>query len=53
MYIPIDYTQNRPYCRLLLVVKLKRIYTKINEPINQNSIKVPNVVKPTNKKLFL
>ena len=25
-------------------------YTQLNEPTNQNSIKVPKVVKPTNKK---
>ena len=26
------------------------VETQINEPTNQNSIKVPKVVKPTNKK---
>ena len=29
---------------------LKRLINQLNEPINQNSIKVPKVVKPTNKK---
>ena len=45
MYIPNDYTQNYPFCRLQLVVE-----TQINELTNQNSIKVPKVVKTTNKK---
>ena len=38
MYIPNDATQNYPLCKL-----------QLNEPTNQNSIKVPNVIKPTNK----
>ena len=29
---------------------LKRLDTKLSKPTNQNSIKVPKVVKPTNKK---
>ena len=29
---------------------LKRLDTQLNEPTNQNSILVPKVVKPTNKK---
>ena len=29
---------------------LKRLDTKQNEPTNQNSLKVPKVVKPNNKK---
>ena len=29
---------------------LKRKHTQLNEPTNQNSIKVPKVVKPSNKK---
>ena len=29
---------------------LKRLETQLNEPTNQNSILVPKVVKPTNKK---
>ena len=32
---------------------LKRLYTQLIEPINQNSIKVPKVVKPKNKKTLL
>ena len=32
---------------------LERLDTQLNEQANQNSIKVPNVVKPTNKKTFL
>ena len=45
MYIPNDETQNYPFCRLQLVVAL-------NEPTNQNSMKVLKVVKPTNKKIY-
>ena len=29
---------------------MKRVDTQRNEPINQNSLKVPKVVKPTKKK---
>ena len=29
---------------------LKRLDTQLNEPINQNDVKFPKVVKPTNKK---
>ena len=32
---------------------LKRIDTQLNEPTNQNAIKVPKFVKPTNKKTLL
>ena len=32
---------------------LKRLDTHLNEPTNKNSIKVPKVVKPTNKKSSL
>ena len=32
---------------------LKRLDTQLNEPTYQNFIKVPNVVKPTNKKTLL
>ena len=42
-FIPNDDTQNY-ICGLQLVVE-----TQINEPTNQNSIKVPKIVKPTNK----
>ena len=48
MYIPNDDTQNYPFCRFL-----KQLDTQLNEPINQNSIKAPKVVKPKNKKTFL
>ena len=29
---------------------LKRLYTQLNEPTNKYTLKVPKVVKPTNKK---
>ena len=32
---------------------LKRLDNQTNEPTNQNSIKVPKLVKPTNKKTLL
>ena len=32
---------------------LKRLDTQLNEPSNQDSIKVPKVVKPMNKKASL
>ena len=50
MPIPNDNAQNHPFCRLQLVVELKRLDTKLNEPTNKNSIKVLKVVKPTNMK---
>ena len=40
-----DDTQNNPICRLELMVE-----TLLNEPNNQSLIKVPKVVKQTNKK---
>ena len=33
--------------------RLQRLDTQLNEPTNQNSIKVPKVVEPTNKKMLL
>ena len=45
MYILKD-TQNYPFCRLQLVVETFR---HLKEPTDQRSIKVPKVVKPTNK----
>ena len=33
--------------------KLNNLDTQLNEQTNQNSIKVPKVVKPTNKKTLL
>ena len=48
-YIPNDDTQNYAFCRL----KLIRLDTQLNEPNNQNSRKVSNVVESTNnKKLY-
>ena len=48
MYIPNDDTQNLLFCKLQLV--FKRFDTQTNEQANQNSIKVPKIVEPTNKK---
>ena len=48
MYIPYYYTQNYPICRLKVVVET--FGHSILRPTNQNSISVPKVVKPTNKK---
>ena len=48
MYIPNDYTQNYPFCRLILVVETLNIHP--NKPTNQMSAIAPKVVKPTNKK---
>ena len=50
MYNPNNDTQIIPsvvYCKWL-----KRLNTQLNEPTNLNSIKVPKVVKSTNKKLL-
>ncbi len=44
-------TQNYLFCRLKLVVET--FNRQMNEPTNQNSIKVPKVVKQTNKKTLL
>ena len=49
MYIPID-TQNHPFSSLQLVKGLKNLVTQLNESTIQNSIKVPKVFEPTNKK---
>ena len=48
MYIPNDETENYP---LQLVVQCLDTY--FNEQTNQNSIKIPKVVKPTNKKIII
>ena len=50
MYIPNDYeittfVDNRQF--------FKRLDTQPNEPTNPNSLKVPKIVKPTNKKKLL
>ena len=46
MYIPNDDTQNHPSCRL-------RLDTQLKKQTIQKSIKVPKVVKQTNKKTLL
>ena len=46
MYIPNYETQNHPFCRLELVVDTF-------EPTNQNTMKVPKVVEPTNYETLL
>ena len=51
MNIPNDDTQNYPFCRIELM--FKTLYALLNEPTNQNSIKVPKVFNSTNKKMFL
>ena len=43
MFIHNDDVENYHFCRLFFGAQL-------NEPANKNSIKVPEVVKPTNKK---
>ena len=50
MYIPNEETQNYPFCRLKLVIKMFRHSTKWT---NKKLIKVPKIVKPTNKKTLL
>ena len=51
MNIPNDDTQNNSFCRIKLW--LERLDTQLNEPANQNLMKVPKVVKPANKKTLL
>ena len=48
MYIPNANTQNWPFFKLQLVIETFGHST--NKPTNQNSIKVPQIVMPTNKK---
>ena len=48
LYIHNDDTQITPSIDYNLF--LKRLYTQLNEPTNENLTKVPIVVKPTNKK---
>ena len=48
MYIPNDETENYP---LQLVVQY--LDTFLNEPTKQNSIKIPKVFKPKNKKTLI
>ena len=49
MYIPNGATQCYTFCRLQLVVEK---FSLMNQRI-KNLIKVPKVVKPTNKKMFI
>ena len=48
MYIPNANTQNCPFYKLQLVIETFGHST--NTPTNQNSIKVQQIVMPTNKK---
>ena len=52
MYIPNNNTQNYPFCRLQLMVETYGQWA-LTESINQNLVKVPKVVKSTNKKSLL
>ena len=51
MYIPNDYIQNYPFGSVNLVAETLEHSTKF--PTYQNSIKVPKVVRPTNKKTLV
>ena len=51
MYIPNDNTQNDPFFRLKLV--FEPFDPRLNESTKNNSIKVPKVIEPTNKKAIL
>ena len=51
MYIPNDDTQSFPFCKLQLFIET--FGHSLNESTNQNSLKVPKVVKPTNQKTLL
>ena len=46
MYIPYGDTHNYPFSRLQLVVE--RFGHSLNKPTNENSIKIPKLVKLTN-----
>ena len=50
MYIPHDNTQNYHFCKVQLVVET---FGQLNDQTNQNSLKIPKVVKPTNEKTLL
>ena len=52
MFIPNDDTQNKSFCRLKLVTETFGQF-QLNEQTNENSLKVPKVVKQTNKKTLL
>ena len=51
MYSPYVDTLNYPLSTLQLMVA--QLDTQLNKPTNQNSLKVPKVIKPTNKKMLL
>ena len=51
MYIPNVNTQNFSFCRLQLAGETYGTQSK--NSTNQNSLKVPKVVEPTNKKTLL
>ena len=53
MYIPDEDIQNYPFGRLQKVVETFERSTNEPQPTNPNSIQVPKVVKPTNKKALL
>ena len=49
LYILNNNTQNYPFCRLKLVVET----FELSKPTNENSGKIPKIVKQTNKKTVL
>ena len=51
MWIPKNGTKKSPSVNYNY--NFKRLHTQLNEPTNQNSIKVLKVVRPTNKKSLL
>ena len=51
MCIPNDDAHKYPFSILQLVVET--LDTQLNTPTNQNSIKVPKVIKATDKKMLL
>ena len=54
MYIPKYDTKNLTLKKIRLVVEMfETLDTQLNELTYQNSIKVPKVVKPKNKKTLL
>ena len=50
MYIPNDDKITSVY---ILKIVVETLNTQINKPTNRNSVKVPKVDKPTNKKTLL
>ena len=42
-----------PILKIKTIGWLKRLNTQFNKPTNQNSVKVPKNIKPTNKKTLL